>query len=87
MSVDKRGLFLFRRGYLNRPHATREVMEDGFFKTGDIATRDNDGFIYIVDRRKEIIKYKGYQGQYTIISAPHTHTPQNHSSTLLHAGR
>ncbi|XP_068626798.1 luciferin 4-monooxygenase-like [Battus philenor] len=35
--------------------------EDGFYKTGDIAYYDEDGFFYIVDRIKEIIKYKGWQ--------------------------
>ncbi|KAF9510229.1 hypothetical protein BS47DRAFT_1348240 [Hydnum rufescens UP504] len=49
------------KGYLNKPHATREAMEDGFYKTGDILVRDNEGFFYIVDRKKELIKYQGYQ--------------------------
>ncbi|KAH8832049.1 AMP binding protein, partial [Flagelloscypha sp. PMI_526] len=50
------------KGYLNRPDATSDCMtKDGFFKTGDIATRDSEGFYYIVDRVKELIKYKGFQ--------------------------
>jgi len=49
------------KGYLNKPHATREAMEDGFYKTGDVLVRDSEGFFYIVDRKKELIKYKGYQ--------------------------
>jgi 4-coumarate--CoA ligase len=51
------------RGYLNKPYATQESIEGGFYKTGDIAIRDDEGFFYVVDRKKELIKYKGYQGQ------------------------
>ena len=47
------------KGYLNRPDATSDsITSDGFFKTGDIAIMDNEGFYYIVDRKKELIKYK-----------------------------
>ncbi|RDB25422.1 4-coumarate--CoA ligase-like 7 [Hypsizygus marmoreus] len=50
------------KGYLNNPTATKEsITPDGWFKTGDIAIRDSEGFYYIVDRRKELIKYKGFQ--------------------------
>jgi len=50
------------KGYLNNPKANAEVLtKDGFFKTGDIAIRDSDGFYRIVDRKKELIKYKGFQ--------------------------
>ncbi|KAG1716480.1 hypothetical protein ID866_684 [Astraeus odoratus] len=50
------------KGYLNNPAATAAaITSDGWFKTGDIALRDKDGFFTIVDRRKELIKYKGYQ--------------------------
>ncbi|MBC7591600.1 MAG: AMP-binding protein [Salinibacterium sp.] len=49
-------------GYLGRDDATRETLEDdGFLRTGDIATVDAAGSFYIVDRLKELIKYKGYQ--------------------------
>jgi long-subunit acyl-CoA synthetase (AMP-forming) len=33
-----------------------------WFKTGDVLTRDNDGWFKVVDRFKELIKYKGFQG-------------------------
>ncbi|KAK0494751.1 AMP binding protein [Armillaria luteobubalina] len=47
------------RGYLNNVEATKEaITPDGWFLTGDVAIRDKDGFYYIVDRRKELIKYK-----------------------------
>lgn len=49
-------------GYLNRPEATAETIDaDGFLHTGDIATHHIDGYFTIVDRLKELIKYKGYQ--------------------------
>lgn len=49
-------------GYLNRPDATAETIDvDGFLHTGDIAVHHRDGYFTIVDRLKELIKYKGYQ--------------------------
>jgi acyl-CoA synthetase (AMP-forming)/AMP-acid ligase II len=49
------------RGYLNRPEATAAtVTGDGWCRTGDIARIDQDGFLHIVDRLKELIKYKGF---------------------------
>jgi acyl-CoA synthetase (AMP-forming)/AMP-acid ligase II len=43
------------RGYLNKPEATAEVLQNGWFHTGDLARVDEDGFVYIVDRKKDII--------------------------------
>jgi long-chain acyl-CoA synthetase len=43
------------KGYYNRPEATAEVMRDGWFRSGDLARRDEDGFYYIVDRAKDMI--------------------------------
>ncbi|MDQ0848479.1 acyl-CoA synthetase (AMP-forming)/AMP-acid ligase II [Arthrobacter sp. B3I9] len=49
-------------GYLNRPDETAATLDsDGFLRTGDIATVRADGVVTIVDRLKELIKYKGYQ--------------------------
>lgn len=49
-------------GYFNNPEATRATVdEDGWLHTGDIARVDGDGNFYIVDRLKELIKYKGMQ--------------------------
>ncbi|AKS35064.1 4-coumarate--CoA ligase family protein [Mycolicibacterium goodii] len=49
-------------GYLNNERATRETIDDdGFLHTGDLAQVDSTGCVYIVDRLKELIKYKGYQ--------------------------
>jgi len=50
------------KGYWNKPEATRDTLTaDGWLKTGDIAFRNEKGFIYIVDRMKELIKVKGNQ--------------------------
>ncbi|HEY3192186.1 MAG TPA: AMP-binding protein [Solirubrobacterales bacterium] len=50
------------RGYLNNDEATAETLVgDGWLRTGDIGRVDENGFFYIVDRLKELIKYKGYQ--------------------------
>jgi len=43
------------KGYLNRPEATAESIRNGWFNTGDIARIDEDGFIYIVDRAKDMV--------------------------------
>ncbi len=43
------------KGYINRPEATAESITDGWLHTGDIARLDADGFIYIVDRKKDMV--------------------------------
>ncbi|MFD4585989.1 long-chain fatty acid--CoA ligase [Streptomyces sp. NPDC058434] len=48
------------KGYFNRPEATAEVMRDGWFRTGDLARRDADGWLYIVDRAKDMIIRGGF---------------------------
>jgi long-chain acyl-CoA synthetase len=48
------------RGYHDRPDATAEVMRDGWFHTGDLAYEDEDGYFFIVDRKKDLIIRGGY---------------------------
>ncbi len=47
-------------GYLNKPEATEAVMVDGWFRTGDVGYVDEDGFIFIVDRKKDMIIRGGF---------------------------
>jgi acyl-CoA synthetase (AMP-forming)/AMP-acid ligase II len=50
----------FMIGYWREPQATAAVLRDGWFWSGDIVTRDREGFFRVVDRSKEMIKYKGF---------------------------
>jgi acyl-CoA synthetase (AMP-forming)/AMP-acid ligase II len=50
----------FMLGYWKEPEATAAVLRDGWYWSGDIVTRDAEGFYRVVDRRKEMIKYKGF---------------------------
>ena len=50
----------FMRGYWKEPEATSAALRDGWYWSGDIVTRDAEGFYRVVDRRKEMIKYKGF---------------------------
>jgi acyl-CoA synthetase (AMP-forming)/AMP-acid ligase II len=48
------------KGYWNRPEETEQVLKDGWLATGDIAKMDEDGYFYIVGRKKDLIKASGY---------------------------
>ncbi|WP_033436594.1 4-coumarate--CoA ligase family protein [Saccharothrix sp. NRRL B-16314] len=67
VGVGERGELLCRgpnvmKGYLNNPDATAVTLDDdGWLHTGDVAVIDAGGLVSIVDRVKELIKYKGYQ--------------------------
>jgi long-chain acyl-CoA synthetase len=50
----------FMLGYWKEPQATAAVLRDGWYWSGDIVTRDAEGFFRVVDRQKEMIKYKGF---------------------------
>ena len=60
LDAGQRGELLLRgpnvmKGYLNRPDATAEAIVDGWFRTGDVAEIDADGWIYIKDRIKDVV--------------------------------
>jgi acyl-CoA synthetase (AMP-forming)/AMP-acid ligase II len=67
LGPDARGELWLRgpnvmRGYLGRPEATAAMLDaEGWLRTGDVGYADADGYFYIVDRIKELIKYKGMQ--------------------------
>jgi long-chain acyl-CoA synthetase len=50
----------FMLGYWNEPEATAAALRDGWYWSGDVVTRDCEGFYRVVDRLKEMIKYKGF---------------------------
>jgi len=49
------------QGYWKHPEDTRLALRGGWLYTGDIAKMDEEGYVYILDRKKEMIKYRGYQ--------------------------
>ncbi|GAB2753832.1 4-coumarate--CoA ligase family protein [Streptomyces bullii] len=67
LAVGESGEILIRgpqvmKGYLGRPDATAAMIDgDGWLHTGDVGHVDQDGWLFVVDRVKELIKYKGFQ--------------------------
>ena len=49
------------KGYYNNPEATSQTVTNGWLRTGDLAWKDEEGYVFIVDRLKEVIKCKGFQ--------------------------
>ena len=66
MPLGERGELCIRgpnvmKGYWNKPEATAEVTTfDGMLRTGDVAIMDEDGFVFIVDRTKDMILCSGF---------------------------
>lgn len=59
-------------GYFSNEEATASTLDsEGWLRTGDLCYIDEDGFIFVVDRLKELIKYKGYQVNRTLIILLH----------------
>nr|CAH7765011.1 unnamed protein product [Callosobruchus chinensis] len=66
LGVHQKGEILVKgpqmmKGYHNRPEETNNAFRDGWLRTGDIGHYNEDGFVFITDRLKELIKVKGYQ--------------------------
>jgi long-chain acyl-CoA synthetase len=55
-----KGPMIFK-GYWNKPEETEEAFHDGYFLTGDVAIMDEEGWFYIVDRKKDMINVGGYK--------------------------
>jgi long-chain acyl-CoA synthetase len=65
MSIGESGELIIKgpqvmKGYLNMPDETATTLRDGWLYTGDVATLDEDGYFYIVDRKKDMILASGY---------------------------
>ena len=66
VGISKEGELLVRgkdavmRGYFNRPEANAEAFRDGWFHTGDLARMDAEGYLYVVDRKKDMVITGGY---------------------------
>lgn len=62
-----RGPSVFRR-YMRNESATKETFDGEWLKTGDVLRVDREGFWWLLDRKKELIKYKGYEHQASLCS-------------------
>jgi long-chain acyl-CoA synthetase len=65
LPVDELGEIVIRGhnlmvGYLNLPEASAQAVVDGWFRTGDLGTKDADGYLWVVDRKKDMIVRNGY---------------------------
>lgn len=74
LPLGERGELLFKgpnvmQGYWKNLEATNETLtRDGWLRTGDVAYIDSDGYVFLVDRLKELIKVKGYQVFFNLLS-------------------
>ena len=58
--LQVRGKHAVMKGYFNRPEANADAFHDGWFRTGDLARQDAQGYLYIVDRKKDMVVTGGY---------------------------
>lgn len=71
-------------GYLNNPQASRDIFDaEGFLQTGDIGHIDEDGYLYLVDRKTDLIRYRGYQIPPSEIDAYLTESPEIKSACVI----
>ncbi len=71
-------------GYLNNPEATENTIDkDGYLHTGDVAFIDEDEEMFIVDRVKEIIKFKGFQVPPAELEALLLSNPEIHDAAVV----
>lgn len=76
------------RGYRNRPDETAAILtDDGWIRTGDLGSIDADGFVFVVDRIKDLIKVKGYQVAPAELEAVLVSHPQVQDAAVVRAER
>ncbi len=75
------------KGYLNRPEATADGIRDGWFHTGDIAEIDEDGFVFIVDRAKDMVLRGGENVYCSEVEAGGLRTPRRGRSRSVRRPR
>ncbi|MCU1600756.1 MAG: AMP-dependent synthetase, partial [Frankiales bacterium] len=96
-----RGHNIFK-GYLNKPEATAAAIVDGWFRTGDLGTKDDEGYIRIVDRKKDMVIRGGYNvyprdveevllrlegiGQVAVIGVPDDHFGEEVAAVVVKDG-
>ncbi len=56
-----RGPQVFTKGYFNKPEETAETLKDGWIHTGDVCTIDEDGYLFVVDRVKDMVNVSGFK--------------------------
>jgi PAS domain S-box-containing protein len=74
------------KGYLNNPEVTRRVLDaEGWLHTGDIGYQDADGYIYVIDRANELVKFRGlqYQDDELLLSVVEDRTRRRHDQHRL----
>ena len=90
------------KGYLNKPEETSKAIVDGWFRTGDLGTKDEEGYVSIVDRKKDMIIRGGYNvyprdveevllrhpavGQVAVIGLPHPSHGEEVTAVVVRSG-